>query len=446
MSESHRCPHQGVCSTTPAHFHAVAETSGLLALRALVINYRTVGMTALQDLSIGCDQAMALHEGLSGAGIESVVVATCNRAEIYWRARVPGDSETVQRLLAGAVGASASLMAQAAASLAGEAAARHLFRVCAGLESLVLGEAEILGQVRAALDACTGAGAFLQGVVQAALRAGRMARAETAIGVGAQSVASAAVQLLARTLSIAGARVVIVGAGDTGFKAARHLRALGVGHLVVANRTVTRAQRLAHTVSAEAIGLDGLAGELHRADAIVCAVGASQPVILADDLRRAAAARDGRALVVVDLSMPSAVEPCATPGVTCVNLSALEGQVADERSRRAGEIPSVESVVARELERLHAWARHHALRPIVSDLRRKVEAIRRAELVRAQQELPHAGAPSLDVLDRLSRRLLEQVLAIPIATLEAGDVPLDVAQAQYLRRLFVLGSGAQPWR
>lgn len=446
MSESHRCPHQGVCSTTPAHFHAVAETSGLLALRALVINHRTVGMTGLQELSIGCEQAMALHEGLSGAGIESVVVATCNRTEIYWRARVPGDSDTVQRLLACAVGAPASLMTQAAAPLAGEAAARHLFCVCAGLESLVLGEAEILGQVRAALDACPGAGPFLEGVVQAALRTGRMARAETAIGVGAQSVASAAVQLLGKTLSMAGARIVVVGAGDTGLKAARHLRALGVGQLVVANRTVARAERLAQTVSAEAIGLDGLAGELHRADAIVCAVGAPQPVILAEDLCRASAARDGRALVVVDLSMPSAVEPCAAPGVTCVNLSALEGQVADERSRRADEIPHVEAVVARELERLHTWARHYALRPIVSDLRRKVETIRRAELVRAQQELPHAGAPSLDVLDRLSRRLLEQVLAIPIATLEAGDVPLDVAQAQYLRRLFALGSGAQPWR
>ncbi len=429
--------------SSPAHVQAVAVHDGLLALRALVVSQRTVGIDGLRELSIDCERAMALHARLAELGLESFVLTTCNRTEIYWRVRLPGDSDTVMRLFAESVRA-AVLPASIVTPLSGEPAARHLFRVCAGLESLVLGEAEILGQVRSALDACRHAGPFLQGIVHRAVRTGRMARAETGIGVGALSVASAAMQILGRAQPLSGGRVAVVGAGDTGFKAARHLRALGVGTVVVINRTLARAERLAQAVAGEAVALDGLARELARADAVVCAVGSPDPVISAADLHRASAARAARPLVVVDLSMPAAVEPCDAPGVTCIDLTAVEAQVAGDRNRRASEVPKAEAVVGRELGHLHAWARRHALRPLVSDLRRKVEAIRRAELARAQGELPAGAAAPHDVLDRLSRRLLDQVLAIPLSTLEAGDVPLDLAQAHYLRRLFALGTGAQP--
>lgn len=443
MRDTHGCPHQSVCSTSPAHFHAVAEHSGLTPLRAIVIHHRNVGMESLQHLSIGCDAAAALHDALTGAAVESFVLATCNRTELYWRARVPGDIETAEQAFAHVIGTPGAASSAAVAGLSGRAAAAHLFRVSAGLESLVLGEAEVLGQVRAALDGCTGAGRFLKGVVHAALRAGRMARAETAIGVGALSVASAAVQLLANRLPLPECRVLVVGAGDTGVKAARHLRSLRVGNLVVANRTVARARAVATPLGAEAVGLDRLTDEMSRADAIVCAVSAPEPVIALADLNRAAARSRRRPMVVVDLSMPSAVAPGEVAGVTRADLGALEHEVERWRDRRAEEIPRVEAVIDRELGHLDAWVRHQALRPLVSDLRRKIEMIRRAELTRAQQEMPEAQAAG-DVLDRLSRRLLDQVLAIPLATLEAGEVPIDAAQAQYLRRLFALGPGARP--
>jgi glutamyl-tRNA reductase len=441
MSESHGCPHQSVCSTAPAHFHAVARYSGLASLRALTVNHRNVGLGALPQHSVGCDAATALHDELTAAGVESFVLATCNRTELYWRAQVPGDDETVMQAIARTVG-----QPEGASRLTGKAAALHLFRVCAGLESLVLGEAEILGQVRGALDACAGTGPFLQGVVQAALRAGRMARAETAIGVGAQSVASAAVHLVAAALPLARCRVVVLGAGATGLKAARHLRALGVGALVVANRTLGRAEAVAAPLEGEAVALDRLHHELDRADAVVCAVDAPEYLIGLHDLRRAATGRTGRPLMIVDLSMPHVVEPGEVAGVTRVDLSVIEGEVERQRDRRAAEVPKVESVIEREMHHLQSWARHHALRPLASDLRRKVEAIRRAELARAQDELPDgASAADAAMLDRLTRRLLDQVLAIPLATLEAGDVPLDATQAQYLRRLFALEPGARSW-
>lgn len=442
MSDTHHCPHQDVCSTTPPYFHAVAALSGLSSLRALVVNHRTVAAGVLRSLSLGVEQSVRLHDALSAAGVESFVLATCNRTEIYWRTRAPGDNEFVRRAFAQAIGAGDIEVREIASPLRGDAAAIHLFRVCSGLESLVLGEAEILGQVRTALDACGGAGTFLRGVVQAALRTGRSARAETLIGAGAQSVASAAVQALAAAIPLAASRVMVVGAGDTGLKAARHLRSLGAGSMVVANRTLARAQALAKSVAAEAIALEDLEGELIRADALVCAVASSSPVITNADLRRAVTLRSGRPLVIVDISMPPAVEAGEVDGVTRIDMITLERQVSLQRNQRQAEVPRVEGVIEREMGYLHAWARHEVLRPLVSDLRRKVESIRRAELARAEDEFK---AQNGDLLDRFSRRLLDQLLALPLATLEAGDVPLDVAQIQYLRRLFALESGASKW-
>ena len=411
MSDFLPCHHLA-CSAVQASRLARSGHGGLAPLRALVVSHRSAGLEGLRQLTVDCERVMALHADLTAAGVASVVLTTCNRTEIYWHAGHPGDSETVPAMFADAVGAPQFWIAGAAMTLAGEAAAEHLFRVCAGLESLVLGEAEILGQVRGALDACTGAGPFLHGVVLAAIRAGRMARAETAIGVGAQSVASAAVHVLARTLTLRAARVVVVGAGDTGLKAARHLRSLGVGELVVVNRTLARAEQVGHAVGAEAAGLDGLPGELCRADAVVCAVATPTPLILTRDLRAAAAARRSRPLVVVDLCMPPAVETGEAPGVTHVNLSALEAHVAGEHGRRAQEIPKVEAVLRRELAHLATWARRHALRPVMSDLRRQFEAMGCAEA----------------------------------AVLQGATPSLDLARAQCLPRGCVLELGSQTWR
>jgi glutamyl-tRNA reductase len=438
MSDSFNCPHQDVCSALPAHlhFHAVASYSGLAALRAITINHHTAGLVGLQHLSIEGDAGSRLHEGLSARGIESIVLRTCNRSELYWRARVPGDDETAVAAFAASLNLPSTALQGVATQLTGEAVATHLFRVCSGLESLMVGEAEILGQVRTGLERCSGAGVFLDGVFRAALRTGRQARAETAIGAGALSVASTAVQWLSQHLSLADSRVVIVGAGDTGDKAARHLQSLGVGSLVIANRTASRGTALASTVGAEAVTLDALAAEIARADAVVCAANAPDWLVTLDMLKAASIA--SRRLVVVDLAMPSGVEPGSIPGVIRIDLEGLERLADLHRQQREAEVPKVEAVIARELEWLHAWARHQALRPLVSGLRRKVEAIRRAELARATKELDDAGATGAAVLERLSRRLLDQILAIPLAQLEAGELPLDATHAEYLRRLFAL--------
>ena len=418
------------------HFHAVASYSGLAALRALSINHHNAGMAGLQHLSIDAEAGQRLHRQLLERGIESIVLRTCNRTELYWRARASGDDESVSNALAAAIDVTGATLADIATGLCGDAAATHLFRVASGLESALLGEAEILGQVRTALETCSGSGAFLDGIFRAALRTGRQARAETAIGAGALSVASTAAQWLSQHLTIADCRIVVVGAGDTGTKVAKHFQALGTGSLVIVNRTKSRSDSLAATVGAESADLDALATELIKADAIVCAANSPQWLVTLDMLRERASSP--RRLVVVDLAMPSVVEPGAVAGVVRIDLEGLE-KISDlHRQQREAEVPKVEAVIARELHWLQAWARREALRPLLSGLRRKVEAIRRTELARATRELEDTSQTGAAVLERLSKRLLDQVLAIPLAQLETGELPLDAAHAEYLRRLFAL--------
>jgi glutamyl-tRNA reductase len=403
-------------AATPSGVSPAPADPGLKGLRAITVSHRTVGIGGLAEHSLDSDAAAALHAQLTGAGIESFVLATCNRAEVYWRSRGGLDDDSVTRAFSQA----ACGPRPVTGFLCGSAAATHLFRVCAGLESLVLGEAEILGQVRTALDASPGSGAFLRGVVQAALRAGGLIRAETALGVGAQSVASAAVQLTAQALPLAASHVVVVGAGATGVKVARHVRALGVRRLVVLNRTRDRADVAAATLAAESAPLESLAETLTHADAVFCAVDAPTPLVTLDDLRAAMDLRRGRPVVVVDLSMPPAVEPGVVPGVTRVDLGTLEQALASHLDRRTAEIPKAVAVIERELRFLDTWAHRHALRPIVSDLRQRVEAIRRTELARAHRELAEPRGDPAAILDRLTRRLLDQVLAIPLTTLHAA--------------------------
>ncbi|HEX5069929.1 MAG TPA: glutamyl-tRNA reductase [Vicinamibacterales bacterium] len=408
----------------------------LAALRALTINHRNAGLGGLQDFSIDSDRATDLHQQLFNRQMESVLVRTCNRTELYWRARMADDDRRASAALAQAIGIDEPALTAVSTRLAGEHAARHLFRVCCGLESLVLGEAEILGQVRSALDASPHAGPFLTGVVRAAVRAAGSARAETAIGVGAMSVASMAIHWLNDVLPLAGRRVLVVGAGETGQKAARLLRSLQVGHLVVANRTLARAVTVAKPFGATAVGLESLAVEIGLADAIVCAASADDWLIRCDDLR--APSTRPAPLVVVDLAMPAGVERGDVAGVVRMDLEGLQALVDGHRRQRESEIPAVEAVIARELEWLRTWARHHALRPLMSELRRKVEAIRRAEVARIEEEVGPGRPIDAAALDRLSRRLMDQVLAIPLTQLEDPDKPIDPAQAQYLRQLFSL--------
>lgn len=333
----------------------------LTALRVSSLSHRTCGLTALGGVITHGD-ASRLHGALTTAGIESIVLSTCNRFEVYWRANGADEDRTVEAMLDASLPLAKDLLRSGAIHLAGEDAARHLFRVCSGLESMVLGEAEILGQARTALEQASGAGPFLKGIFTAAIRTGRAARATTGIANGAMSVASVAVRQLRDRMTMAASNVLILGAGETAAKIVRHTAAIGVASLVIANRTVDKADALACQYGGRAVALDSVVSEIARADAVVCAAGADGWMVT----RQHVGDRRGKPIVLVDLAMPPGIEPFEANGVTRIDLVAIEGATADYRRRREAEIPSVDALISKELEFLWTWARRESARPLRS--------------------------------------------------------------------------------
>jgi glutamyl-tRNA reductase len=337
---------------------AIDPAGALTALRVSSLSHRTCGLTALGGV-VAHGDAARIHAALSSAGVESIVLSTCNRFEVYWRAQGPGDDRTVEAMLDASLPMAKDLLRTGAIHLTGEDAAAHLFRVCSGLESMVLGEAEILGQARIAMEQAPGAGSFLKGVFTAAIRTGRGARARTGIANGAMSVASVAVRQLRDRMTMPDSCVVIVGAGETAAKIVRQTAAIGVASLVIANRTVDRADALAGQYGGRAVALDSLVPEIARADAVVCAAGADGWMVT----RQHVGDRRAKPIVLVDLAMPPGIEPFDADGVTRIDLVAIEGATADYRRRREAEIPSVNAFIRRELGFLGTWAQRESSRP-----------------------------------------------------------------------------------
>ncbi|TMA31267.1 MAG: glutamyl-tRNA reductase [Deltaproteobacteria bacterium] len=400
------------------------STLGLDALRVLAIGHRSAPLADLERMALGREARTALKQRLWRKGIESVALCTCHRTELYWHSRSAADDAEAEAALLEAAAGRAPARARFTAR-SGVAAANHLFRVASGLDSLVLGEAEVLGQVREALETAAGAGRAsftLRPLFRAALRAGGRARTETGIGTGALSIASAAVQLLKRVhADLPACTVVVVGTGVTGVKVARHLRAERVGRLILLNRTVERASQAAAELGGEAGALDELTHWLGRAEAMVAAAQVESPMVTLPALEAALPVRPARTLALIDLSLPRAIDPaCADlPGVALNDLSGLEQIVAHNRARREREIPRVETLIRRELGIFAAQARESALRPLLAELRRRAESIRQAELERER------GAADGAALDRLTRRIVDRLVEASSQALRRAAPALD---------------------
>ena len=417
---------------------AAVRHTGVQALRALSISHRTAPIAQLERMALSPAAVADLNASLRAQGLEAVVLSTCNRTELYSHAARPVDHARAVGILMAAARTTAPERGHFTEA-SGLAAATHLFRVAGGLESLVVGEAEVLGQVRAAIEAAETAGTagfFLSGLFRAALRFGGRARSETGIGTGALSVASAAIQLLARVhRDLSASTVLVVGTGTTGLKAARHLRAERVGRLVLANRTAARAEEAAVELGAEAISLEDVPRLLPGLDAVLTAVQAERPLITAPMLRESRG-KSREPLVLIDVSLPRAIDPAcaALDGVILHDLSGLEEIVAHNRARRECEIPRVAALLEHELEVFASQARESTVRPLVAELRQRAEAIRREEIERAITD----GMRDGPLLDRVTRRIVDRLLRAPCGALRRGDLALDEQHARYLRMVFGL--------
>ena len=388
---------------------------------SLVLDFRTADLRTRERFHLGDDGAAHLY-AQPRPGAELVVLSTCNRVEVYGTSACRAEparvaNELARMWTAGRPRDTRDLL-RAASVRSGPDAARHLLRVASGLESQVLGDAQVLGQVRRAYRAASetgSAGPILHRLFETALRTGKRVAAETSLAAARNSVGTEAAVLAARRLgSLAGKRCVLVGCGKTGEQAARRLLKLGAGEIVCINRSPDRAHALAAEVGGRAAPWETLHQELARADVGIAVTGADVPPVRAASLahcRRAARSAD-RPLLVLDLSMPRNVEPevAGMAAVTLLDLDALRIPLATAEETRRAAVPSAERIVDDELARFVAWHREHPARRAVEPLRAALEEVVRRELAFA------ADAP-----ERAAERIVAKLLARPMSALRAAS-------------------------
>jgi glutamyl-tRNA reductase len=378
-------------------------------------------------------RAAELARRLCGDRGEAVCLSTCNRTELYL---ADESADEAERKAEAALIALESELGPALYRLRDEAAALHLFRVAAGLDSMVPGEGEILGQVRGAHDGGA-TGPILDRLFRQALHAGKKARTETAIGESPASVSSAAAALAEQVFGdLRGHSILVVGAGKVGELAVRNLVTRGAKIAFVANRTLDRASELAHRFGAEPIPLDRVAGELERADVVLSSTSATGWMLTRDQVERALTARKGRPLFLIDLAVPRDLDPAIHELDDCYlyNIDDLEAVVAETLAGRRREAERAEGIVAEEADRFRDWQASLDVVPAITSLRARAEEIRAAELDRAKLNDSERRAA-----DSVTAAVLNKLLHLPTIRMKEAAAAADgVIYADAVRHLFGL--------
>ncbi len=412
-----------------------------MSLLVVGISYRTAPVPVLERVSISADDLPKLLGELHADESISEVLAlsTCNRIEVYADVTRfhPAVAEITQ-VLARHAGLSVAELGEHLYVHFAEAAAEHVFSVASGLNSMVVGESQILGQLRAAyarsFDGGT-VGSVLHDVAQTALRVGKRVHTDTGIDRAGASVVAVALDHASRVIGpLAGKQALVIGAGSMGALAGATLRRRGVTDIVVANRSPDRAARLAASLDARAVGLDAVHDEIARADLLVSTTGATGLVVELAAFGEWAP----RPMVVLDIALPRDVDPAvvALPGVTYVDLDTLR---ADGAMVSDDEVAAASAVVAAELASYLAQQQALAVAPTVSALRARATQVIDAELSRLDSRLPSLDDTTRAEVGHAVRRAVEKVLHAPtVRVKELASTPGGDQYAAALRELFDL--------
>lgn len=356
---------------------------------------------------------------------EAVILSTCNRIEIYAAAEDLEEGVTwVEKFLADFHDMPLETVEPHLYKMANLQVVEHLFSVTSGINSMVLGETQIQGQVKQALEAAQRhrtAGTLLSALFRHALAVGKRARRETGISEHPVSVSQAAVNLVRNSYAdLSQLKVVMVGLGKMGLLAAERLLKYGVRSLSVVNRTEDRARDLTSRRDLEVVGFDGLDSRLADADVVITCTGAPHVVLTYERVARAVSQRGGRGLLIIDIAVPRDVDPEVSrlPAVRLFNIDELKSQVDGNLERRCSEITKVRDIIGEEVEAFQNWFQSLQVKPVITDLRKRADAIREREVARALRRLQgelseHDGA----VLQELSRRIVNKILHQPIVSL-----------------------------
>jgi glutamyl-tRNA reductase len=426
-------------------------------LLALGISHKTAPVALRERLAFTESEAVALaKQMLATAEVrEAVVLSTCNRTEVYLVVGgAGGDLVQVEAdalgMLARHAGIRPTELAEAIYSPRNCDAARQLYRVTAGLESMIVGEAEIQGQVKRAYEAALAAGCtgpLSNRLWKAALSTGKRVRSETGIGSSRVSVPSVAVGLAAEVFGSPHERgdlrerhVVIIGAGETSELTAQALASQGAGTIFLANRHADRALSLAQRFGGSVVGLDGLPDQLARADIVVSSTSSPHPIVGYEELELVTAQRAGRPLLLIDIAVPRDIEPrCGDlDGVTLYDIDDLQEVVARNLSTRTGEVPRAHEIVEEEIHRFAGWLGQLEALPTVSALREHGDAIVEQVLAENEGRWESASPRDLVRVEALARSIANRILHEPTIRLRSLSETRSHASLQLVRELFAL--------
>jgi glutamyl-tRNA reductase len=392
----------------------------------------------------------ALRElALRPSPAEAVVLTTCNRSEIYVACQEPEAArDDLTGFMSGFHEVPEDQLAPHLYARTDGEVAQHLFRVAAGLDSLVVGEPQIFGQVKdayatAASEQCTGT--LLNKLFPWSFTIGKRVRADTGLGEGAVSVGYAAISLARKIFGdLDGLSVLVAGAGEMAELTATHLRSQRVRRIAVASRTLARASELAGKVEGVAVDWSAVDDELLRVDVVVTATGAATPILTRARLEEVMHARRNRPLFVIDIGLPRDVDPrCGElEQVFLYNIDDLQAIVRENQARRQAQVDRAELLVEEEVDGFMRWLRSRGSVPTVVALRRRFEEIRRAELVRLAPKLASMPPDARARVEEVTRLLVERLLSTPTERLKAApDEDAAATDADTLSRLFELGLG-----
>jgi len=412
------------------------------------LNHRTVPLPVLERVTVPPALVPKALRDLAGREhlAEVALLSTCNRTEVYACCTKfhPGVGDASE-FLAEQAGMRAADLAEHIYSYYDEAAVAHLFGVAAGVDSVILGEGQILGQVRDALKVAEAEGSAQQSlsrVFRHAIEVGKRSRAETGIGRGAVSLSSAAVALATERLgTLVERRVLVLGAGEMGEGMARSLAGSGVAEVVLAGRGTERATELATRVGGRAIPIDRLPQALVSADLVLTSTGATEVVIAQDDVELAMQRRLGRPLLIVDIAVPRDVDPgvADVAGVTLLDMDDLKAFAEHSMDRRRREVARVRRIISAELERLRTERTAREVAPLVSALRSRGEDIRLAELERFRSKLEAVDPKTAEAIEALTRGIVAKLLHEPtVRVKEAAGSGRGELYADALSALFDL--------
>jgi len=416
------------------------------------VSHRSAPVSVLEQLSTDVsDQAKIVDQVLQSSLVtEAMVLSTCNRVEVYAVVEAfHGGLSVIGSVLAEHSGMSLGDLTKYAYVRYAEAAVEHLFAVTSGLDSAVIGEQQVLGQVRrayATAESNQTVGRTLHELAQRALSVGKRVHSETGIDAAGASVVSVALGMAERQLDgLAGRSAVVVGAGSMGALSAKQLARAGVGRIHIVNRSLPRAKRLAENirglgVEADAFPFDHLPPVLTGADVVVCCTGAVRPVVsLADVHRGLAHGMEPKQLVICDLGMPRDVDPAVAglPGVYVVDMDRIQREPSAKAA--ASDAEAARTIVAAEVANYLAGQRMAEVTPTVTALRQRAADVVEAELLRLDNRLPGLDSVHRDEVARTVRRVVDKLLHAPtVRVKQLASAPGGDSYAEALRELFEL--------